>query len=112
MLTGPEKSNKVTIELDSSRLTSAGEPPGAAGNATSPASRYMDKAGTHLSYNVYTSAGYSKVWGDGSGGSLTQSYNGLLSLGTISFTGYGRLPSGQYVASGAYSDRLVVTVSY
>ena len=83
-----------------------------AGNASSPASRYMDKSGSHLNYNIYTSTAYNKVWGDGTGGSLTNSYNGLLSLGTIDFTGYGRILSGQYVTPGGYSDTITVTVSY
>lgn len=82
------------------------------GNASGPATRYMDNAGTRLNYNIYTTTAYNKVWGDGTGGSLTQSYNGLLSLGSITFTGYGRIPSGQYVTPGGYSDLITVTVSY
>jgi spore coat protein U-like protein len=83
-----------------------------AGNSGTPASRYMLQSTTHLNYNIYTTLGYSKGWGDGTSGSMTQSYNGLLSIGTIGFTGYGQLPAGQYVTQGGYNDTITVTVSF
>jgi spore coat protein U-like protein len=83
-----------------------------AANGTSPAARYLDKTGTHLGYNIYTSNGYGAVWGDGTGGSVTQTYNALLTLGAVNFTAWGRVPAGQYVAAGRYSDHITVTVSY
>jgi spore coat protein U-like protein len=30
----------------------------------------------------------------------------------VQFTGFGRLPQGQYVPAGAYSDRITVTVAF
>ncbi len=83
-----------------------------AGNAATPSGRYLAMSGSHLGYNIYTGAGYATVWGDGSNGSVTQSFNSILSLGSIGFTGYGRIPAGQYVAAGPYTDRITVTVSY
>ena len=66
-----------------------------------------------LDYNIYTTPGFTSVWGDGSGGTLTQSFNGsLLSLGSTTFTGYGRVPAGQYVVPGGYNDTLTVTVTF
>jgi spore coat protein U-like protein len=81
-------------------------------NGSGPATRYLVQGGTHLNYNVYTTSGYSVIWGDNSGGSATENYAGLLSLGSVSFTGWGRLPAGQYVAAGPYTDRITVTVTY
>ena len=81
-------------------------------NSADPSQRYMDKAGTHLGYNIYTSAGYATVWGDGTAGSVSQSYNSILTLGNIDFTAWGRLPAGQYVPSGSYADQITVLVSY
>ncbi len=83
-----------------------------AGNAATPSGRYLTMSGSHLSYNIYTSPGYATVWGDGSDGSVTQSFNGVLSLGNTNFTGYGRIPAGQYVAAGWYADNITVTVTY
>jgi spore coat protein U-like protein len=82
------------------------------GNAASPSGRYLAMSGSHLNYNIYTDPGFATVWGDGSSGSITQTFAGILSLGNITFTGYGRIPAGQYVAAGPYTDAITVTVSY
>jgi spore coat protein U-like protein len=83
-----------------------------AGNAATPSGRYLAMSASHLSYNIYADPGFATVWGDGSGGSITQTFNSVLSLGNITFTGYGRIPAGQYVAAGGYTDVITVTVSY
>lgn len=83
-----------------------------AGNATTPSGRYLGLSGSRLNYNIYADPGFATVWGDGSGGSVTQTFNSVLSLGAITFTGYGRIPAGQYVAAGSYADIITVTVSY
>ena len=77
-----------------------------------PSARYMSNGAAHLGYNIYTSAGYSAVLGDGTAGSLTQSFNSILALGNIAFTAWGRVPAGQYVPAGSYSDHITVLVSY
>jgi spore coat protein U-like protein len=82
------------------------------GNAAAPSGRYLDMSGSHLNYNVYADPGFATVWGDGGSGSVTRTFNSVLSLGSINFTGYGRIPAGQYVAAGPYMDVLTVTVSY
>jgi spore coat protein U-like protein len=81
-------------------------------DSADPSARYMANGAARLNYNIYTSAGYSAVWGDGTAGSLTQSYNSILTLGTIAFTAWGRVPAGQYVPAGSYSDHITVLVSY
>ena len=83
-----------------------------AGNAGTPSGRYLAMSGSHLNYNIYADPGFATVWGDGSSGSVTQTFNSVLSLGSINFTGYGRIPAGQYVAAGPYTDVVTVTVSY
>lgn len=62
-----------------------------------------------LSYNIYTDAAHSLVWGDGSGGSVTQGGNTDTSA---EHTAYGRIPARQNVYSGAYADSIVVTLEY
>jgi spore coat protein U-like protein len=83
-----------------------------AGNAATPATRLLRHGGDQLGYNIFADAGYMTVWGDGSAGSVTQGFNSLLALGSVQFTGFGRLPQGQYVPAGAYSDRITVTVAF
>ena len=81
-------------------------------HGTYPSARFMAYGGNHLGYNIYTSAGYATVWGDGTSGSSSQSYASLLALGSISYTAWGRLPAGQYVRAGSYDDQITVVVSY
>ncbi len=66
-----------------------------------------------LGYNVFTSSAMSVVWGDGTGGTST------VSAGRVpgprpprAITIYGRIPPGQNVAAGLYSDTLVVTITW
>jgi len=66
-----------------------------------------------LAYNLYTDSARSTVWGNGT---VTDSYSALASLGGTavqrSYTVYGRVPAGQYVAPGGYSNTITVTVTY
>jgi len=76
------------------------------------------KSGTNtLSYNLYFDAAFTQIRGDGTGGS--QVGGGTLTLTPSSRTQsvpastiYGRIPAGQDVAAGNYSDTIIVTVTY
>lgn len=81
-------------------------------NSANPAARRMLRSAVPLAYNLYTDNTYATVWGDGSNGSVTRSYNPLLALGGVNFTAWGRLPAGQYVSAGSYSDVITVTVAF
>lgn len=73
--------------------------------------RYLKNGGVHLNYNIYTTSAFGTVWGDTAPN--TQHYSSVLLLGSANFTGYGRIPAGQYVASGGpYTDMVTVTVTY
>jgi len=75
------------------------------------AARAMKDAGSNqLAYGLYTSGTYSTIWGDGTGS--TQTVAGTGSGSAQSVTVYGRIPASQYVAAGAYADRVTVTVTY
>jgi spore coat protein U-like protein len=84
--------------------------PGSSANA---AARTLLFGSKPLSYNVYTAMSYASIWGDGTGGSVTQPYNGpLLQLGNTQFTAFGLIPAGQFVTPGPYTDSMTVTVSF
>ncbi len=79
------------------------------------ATRTMTLAGgtETLAYNLYTSSAYTTVWGDGNGGTGSVSGNG--GSGKTSgnpITIYGRIPAGQDVSAGSYSDSLTITITF
>ncbi len=66
-----------------------------------------------LNYNVFTSPAMAAVWGDGTGGTAT------VAAGRVPrnrpprpVTIYARIPAGQNVSAGTYSDTLVVTITW
>jgi spore coat protein U-like protein len=82
-----------------------------AGTGASFASRVMTSGVNTLSYNLYTDAARSTVWGDGTGTTAELAGTGSGSLQTV--TVYGRVGSGQSsVPAGVYADTVSVTVSY
>ncbi|HWA31056.1 MAG TPA: spore coat U domain-containing protein [Rhizomicrobium sp.] len=76
------------------------------------AQRTLQQGSDTLNYNLYADALHMTVWGDGSGGSVTQGWAGLLTLGSTDYTVYGLVTSGQYPAPGSYTDSIVVTVKF
>jgi len=84
------------------------------GDSGSFGPRLLGSGGSHLTYNLYTSAAYSSIWGDGSGTTTLISDQKTLIVGSniSSYTVYGRIPAGQDAAAGTYLDTIVVTVDY
>ncbi len=74
-----------------------------------------DGAGDTLQYNLYTSATFATVWGDGTGTSVTQGGTGA-GMGTaVAMTVYGNLPdntTNQAAAPNNYTDTVTVSVAY
>ncbi len=98
----------VTCTNGTSWAASAGV---GAGSGASFASRRMTGGANLLNYNLYTSSGYTTVWGDGTGSTATIGGTGTGSAQAV--TVYGRVGSGQTtVPSGAYADTVAVTVTY
>ena len=88
-----------TVSLD------AGTSSGAAVNA-----RAMTNASHLLDYALYTDSAHTTIWGDGTLSTLTVAGTGDGS--TQALTVYGRIPIGQHVADGSYSDTITVTLTY
>jgi len=75
-------------------------------NASGSTRRMLSGGSNYLSYEMYSDAGRSTVWNaatpvTGTGSGVAQS-----------LTVYGRVPSGQNVPAGSYSDTVQVTVTY
>lgn len=84
------------------------------GGAGSYGNRRLENGGSQLAYNLYTDFTRLFVWGDGSGGTATVSDGYLLMILNQyrDYPVYGRIPAGQNVAAGRYTDTIQVTVNY
>lgn len=71
--------------------------------------RAMTSGSNQLGYNLFTDATRTVVWGDGSAGGGRVSGSGTTGA---THTVYGRIPAGQNVPAGNYSDALVVRVEF
>jgi spore coat protein U-like protein len=80
------------------------------GGSGTYAPRSMSSGANTLDYNIYTSAAFTSVWGNGTGGTVTITDNPTVN--SVSFTAYGQVPAGQYVTPGSYTDTITVTVTY
>jgi len=77
----------------------------AGGSGTDP--RQMQQGASALTYNLYTDASRTFVWGDGVAG------NAVSATGTtVDLPVYGRIAPHQNVPAGEYVDTIVITVSY
>lgn len=92
-------------------ITCSGSPTGVAKLSTGAgtyAQRHMLSGARTLNYNLYTSSARTTIWGDGTSGTGTVSFvnkNSTLSV-------YGRIPALQNAVPGAYSDTVVVTITF
>ncbi len=84
------------------------------GTSTTYSPRVLLDGVATLNYNIYTTNARTTIWGDGSGGTDFISDSRLLVIGSnsYSYTMYGRIPPLQDARAGAYSDTIVVTLSY
>jgi len=84
------------------------------GSSGSFATRQLTSGASTLSYNLYTNAARTSIWGDGTGGTAVISDTQLLIVGsnTNNYTAYGRVPAGQDRAAGTYNDTIIVTLVY
>lgn len=86
-----------------------------AGNSGTFAARTMTNGSHDLTYNLFTDATRTTVWGDGTGGSSTisDSYQLILQDNrTEDYTVFARLFSGQNVSAGLYSDTITATIIF
>jgi len=76
--------------------------------------RGLRSGANEVQYNVFTDAARTRVWGDGNGGSFTQSGSVSITagIGQQNIPVYGRVFGGQSVVPGSYTDSLVITLSF
>lgn len=77
--------------------------------------RLLASGANLLQYNLYTTAAFATVWGDGTGKTATQTGTGAGKATASTFKVYGQLPdsaANQTAAPGTYTDTITVTVTY
>ena len=101
----------ITVTCNKSIPYTIGLSPGSSGTY-SP--RRMTNGGNQLAYNLYSDAGYSQVWGNGTGGSFMVSGSIPLRFDFTNHTVYGRIPlsTQRSAVVGSYSDSITVTVTF
>lgn len=84
--------------------------PGAGG---SYAQRALRAGGERLAYQLYVDAARTRVWGDGTGGTVVgPGPESPGALGTRIARVYGRIPAGQDATPGTYGDTVLVTFEF
>ena len=76
--------------------------------ATDPTLRQMVKGALKITYGLYSNATRTTAWGSGAGATVAGTGSGS----SQSLTIYGRVPPQASVPPGAYSDTVIVSVTY
>ncbi len=76
------------------------------GNSLTYTPRELHSGTQVLQYNVFLDPGFTRIWGDGTGGTYVWDPGSK----NAQLVAWARLPAGQDAAAGSYSDALVVTV--
>ncbi len=79
------------------------------GTGATVTNRKMTGSSAVLNYGLYQDSAESVNWGQTVG---TDTVTGTGNGSAQSLTVYGKVPAGQYVAPGAYSDTITATVTY
>ena len=82
------------------------------GGAPSFNPRRMLKGSEILNYNLYLDAARTVIWGDGTAGTQTYSIRNPPNNQDVTVPVYGRVPLGQSVSKGAYTDTITVTINF
>jgi spore coat protein U-like protein len=73
--------------------------------------RTMVSGAERLNYNLYLDAARTSIWGDATGGTswfMESNASGK----PVTITVFGRIPPGQDVAAGTYTDTIIVTIQF
>ena len=79
---------------------------GRAPGATTSTRKMTGPGGQLLAYSIYRNPARTLNWGK------IVPRDAQFGVGSINFTAYGRIPAGQFVQSGAYSDTILVELTF
>jgi spore coat protein U-like protein len=82
------------------------------GSADSFNPRKLFKGSEALSYNLYRDAARSVIWGDGTGGTSFYFVADPPNNKNVTLTIYARVPAGQDISAGDYTDNVVAVIDF
>jgi len=104
-----DTSTTVSVVCTNGTSYNVGLDNGTTTGATTAARLMAGSGGNTLTYSLFKDASRTTVWGNTIGtNTTTGTGNGLLQTLTV----FGRVPSGQFVAPGGYTDTVTVTLTY
>jgi spore coat protein U-like protein len=74
--------------------------------------RRMSKGAEVLSYQLYRNSARTNIWGDGTGGTVVYTRADPANNTNVNLTVYGRIPAGQDVSAGTFSDTVVAVINF
>jgi spore coat protein U-like protein len=74
--------------------------------------RRMFKGAEVLTYNLFQNAARTSVWGDGTSGTAVYSRANPPNNSNVNLTVYGRVPAGQDVSAGTFSDTVTAIINF
>lgn len=110
--TADDANGSLSVTCTSGTAWTAKADKGLGGTTATLTDRKMQNSTNLLSYDLYTDAGYTKIWGDAAD-TTTVAITGTGDGSTVAHTIYGRVPTGQKSAAlGTYADTVTVTITY
>jgi spore coat protein U-like protein len=82
------------------------------GSSSTFAPRTLTRGSETLTYNLFTNAARTTIWGDGTGGTSVYTNTNPPNNRAVNLTIYGRIPASQDVSSGNYTDTVAVTINF
>ena len=74
--------------------------------------RQMSMGAERLSYNLYRNAARTNIWGDGTSGTAVYFRANPPNNSNVNLTVYGRVPAGQDVSAGTFSDTVTAVINF
>jgi spore coat protein U-like protein len=106
-----EDTSTITVTCTKSTDYDIGLNEGTASGATVTTRKMIDTVSTDLlNYSLFSDASRTVNWGNTVGTDTV--HVGSATGAAENHTVYGRIPTGQYVTAGSYSDTITVTVTY
>jgi len=106
----PDDSTSGSVTITCTKGSAATIGLGLGANVSGSQMRMLNGAANYLNYALYQDAGHVTLWGTSGSGLLSPV--AAPSKAPRTFTVYGRIPAGQDLPSGTYTDTVVATVNF